>query len=527
MTHPGAKHFGNSSMGALTGASQRTALDHARHRLAAVMLLAGLLLTGLLALSLWGAGQVLADDLEDEYRKAARSFHTLNKSTGVSAVQWRRLGERFYRIHQQAPITRRGADALYSAALSMRAAWKMDREWAHLSRAMEEFRRFVNLYPRDSLADDSLMHISSLQAEGYHDPEAALASLERITREYPQGDQLPLARRRIEETREEIRNEELQAKARTQEMPEERAQETAAAPVPRTVAMGAMNTGKAPSAGKTRGVPRLKRVQTWSTLEWTRVILSTDPGVPFKLGRLKKNGSLPERLYLDLAGAVPDRSVYAVTETGDHLLQRIRVNNNPAGFTRVVLDLNGLEKFEVKDFQLPAEQKIVVDIHPTPGQALLAKVAPAVQSQEPPHDPDLEKAEGTEGHKISLRNTLGLKIKRVMIDAGHGGEDPGAVAFGKYEKDLTLAIAKNLKKVVEKKHPGIKVGMTREKDVYVSLNDRTEMAKEFKADLLISIHLNANEIERFSGVETYFLNLTSDQGALEVAARENATTEKS
>ena len=126
----------------------------------------------------------------------------------------------------------------------------------------------------------------------------------------------------------------------------------------------------------------------------------------------------------------------------------------------------------------------------------------------------------------SLSRALGLKVRTIVLDAGHGGNDPGAVAFGAKEKELTLQIAQALREVFQRKRPDLNIVMTRDHDRYLALQERTRLAREAGADLFVSIHLNANEIERFSGVETYFLNLTTDASALEVAARENASTEK-
>ncbi len=114
-----------------------------------------------------------------------------------------------------------------------------------------------------------------------------------------------------------------------------------------------------------------------------------------------------------------------------------------------------------------------------------------------------------------------------MLDPGHGGRDPGAVAFGLQEKTVALNIARKLKAIFEKQDPELKVGLTRSSDRFIPLRKRPRLAKKFGADLFISIHVNANPIKRFHGVETYFLNLTDNADALQVAARENASTSKS
>jgi len=127
---------------------------------------------------------------------------------------------------------------------------------------------------------------------------------------------------------------------------------------------------------------------------------------------------------------------------------------------------------------------------------------------------------------IPLSVQLGLKIRRVIIDAGHGGEDKGAVGKnGIMEKDVVLEIAKKLAALIRKKMD-IEVLLTRTGDYWVPLQDRTELARILKADIFISVHANANPNRNFRGVETYFLNNTDDRASQKVAAMENAPLEK-
>jgi N-acetylmuramoyl-L-alanine amidase len=123
------------------------------------------------------------------------------------------------------------------------------------------------------------------------------------------------------------------------------------------------------------------------------------------------------------------------------------------------------------------------------------------------------------------KNTIVKKkyraIKTVVIDPGHGGKDPGAVGpRGLKEKDVVLSVGKKLGKILKEKY-GMKVIYTRNRDVFIPLNERTEIANSKKADLFISIHTNASRKRRTRGIETYFLNWTSNREAIRVAAREN------
>lgn len=126
----------------------------------------------------------------------------------------------------------------------------------------------------------------------------------------------------------------------------------------------------------------------------------------------------------------------------------------------------------------------------------------------------------------SLTRVLGLKIGKVVIDPGHGGHDVGCSgSAGAVEKDITLDIAKRLAILLEE-NLGSEVVLTRTDDTYVSLEQRTVIANQSRADLFISIHANSSTLKTVTGLETYYLNFTASPEALEVAARENASSER-
>jgi len=127
----------------------------------------------------------------------------------------------------------------------------------------------------------------------------------------------------------------------------------------------------------------------------------------------------------------------------------------------------------------------------------------------------------------SLIRALGLKIGKIVVDAGHGGHDTGTIGpNGLEEKDLVLDVALKLGKLLENKL-GAEVVYTRDDDTFIPLETRTAIANKEQADLFISIHANSSDDPTARGVETYYLNFTSRTDALEVAARENAVSEKS
>ncbi len=140
---------------------------------------------------------------------------------------------------------------------------------------------------------------------------------------------------------------------------------------------------------------------------------------------------------------------------------------------------------------------------------------------------DAREARPTANGDRSLIRALGLKIGRIVIDPGHGGHDTGTIGpSGLREKDLVLDVAQRLGKLLETRL-GADVVYTREDDTFVPLETRTAVANREQADLFVSVHANSSRDPDARGVETYYLNFTSSADALEVAARENAVSEKS
>jgi N-acetylmuramoyl-L-alanine amidase len=124
---------------------------------------------------------------------------------------------------------------------------------------------------------------------------------------------------------------------------------------------------------------------------------------------------------------------------------------------------------------------------------------------------------------FSLSRQLGLGVARIVIDAGHGGYDPGAMNDGVSEADVVLDVAMRLERLLVQQ-PGVEVVLTRRGNVYVPLEERTAMANRAGADLFLSIHANASEDDRARGIETYFLNFAPNPAAEAIAARENAAS---
>ena len=133
----------------------------------------------------------------------------------------------------------------------------------------------------------------------------------------------------------------------------------------------------------------------------------------------------------------------------------------------------------------------------------------------------------SENASKSLTRALGLKVNRIVIDAGHGGHDDGTSGpRGTLEKDVVLDVALRVSKLLQEKM-GTDVVLTRSDDTFIPLNERTAIANQYHADLFLSIHANSSPAPEVGGTETFYLNFSSSPEALNVAARENAGSEKS
>jgi len=188
---------------------------------------------------------------------------------------------------------------------------------------------------------------------------------------------------------------------------------------------------------------------------------------------------------------------------------------------RVVLDINSIRGY--KTFHLHDPFRIVVDVRGRKRPDGQERITSKVESR--PVRKGIRKVKKPD-KTVSLARQLGLNVRRIVIDPGHGGKDPGCHLKGSIkEKDIVLSLAKILARKI-KERLRCEVFLTRNRDVFLSLEQRTAFANMKKADLFISLHINAYKQKGVYGVETYFLNMATDKRAVMVAARENATSEK-
>ena len=254
-------------------------------------------------------------------------------------------------------------------------------------------------------------------------------------------------------------------------------------------------------------------IKYWSNPNYTRVVISLSGDAKFSHRLLKEDPKIekPRRLYIDINRASLSPSLKQPIPINDGLLKMARAGQYSKAVVRVVLDIESIEDYKV--FPLAEPFRIVIDVI---GKKQAGKLPSAESVKAIPPEPA----------KPSLAQQLGLKIKRIVVDAGHGGKDSGAVGKnGLKEKDVVLKIAKGLKETLSKE-TGAEIVMTRDDDTFIPLEERTAIANTKEADIFISVHANASLNRKASGVETYFLNLTNDETAIRLAARENAVSTK-
>lgn len=285
---------------------------------------------------------------------------------------------------------------------------------------------------------------------------------------------------------------------------------------PQSSAKGIQSGGAMPS---TSALWTVRDIRHWGNPSYTRVVIDVEGEVQYRFGRLIN----PDRLYVDLIGAqmapqLQGRSL----DVSDRYLKGVRGAQNQAGVVRVVLDLKTLRDFHV--FTMTDPYRLVIDIKGTGSGT-------AVQPPPPPPSPR-QQAAAPEQNRV--RNDPPAPLKRpaatrdqrwhVVIDAGHGGKDPGAIGpSGLMEKDVVLDIARRLRELMQQDLQW-RVTLTRDTDVFIPLEERTAIANAKAANLFVSIHANSAERPDAHGIETYFLDLASDEQSMRVAARENATT---
>ncbi len=469
-------------------------------------------------------------DMEARYTEARREYQRLLGRLEVPENQalFQKNIERFQGILREDTQRRLADRCLFMIAQSYHHLYDARRSEEDLKKALNFYKQVAVRFPQSPLADDALF-LSAVLLEG-QDPAEAYLEFARVVVLFPQGDLTERARKKAEAlAARSSGNAPLAAfpQAARDEKP-------APSPDPSAAGKKAKDTpgqAEAPSREAPKAV--VEKIQHWSAEEYSRVVVYVSGPVHYTRTVLpsepKENRPARIALNLDRCGVQP--KVKPRIPIMDGLLRDVRVESSAADKTRVVLDLQSMESHRV--FSLADPFRVVIDVQgkrkteaaPSPGPSAAATATPPPAPQ--PRAPSVRTAPKPMIKKDmpSMVEQLGLTVRRIVIDPGHGGKDKGAIGpNGLFEKDVTLALAKQLKKVLEKE--GYEVLLTRDTDRYVSLEERTAIANTKKADLFLSIHTNAHTDPSLGGIQTYFLNFSNDKESARVAALENAASAK-
>ena len=498
-----------------------------------------IILTALLAVSAKSASVEDPEELYQEIRTNYRQFKD-DKKRHQYRHHYQNRARSFERFIQKYPNNAHVPEALFSIGKLYHDLYRVSRLAEDLDQSLASFRRLVKEYPRHRLADDAQLAIALVFVEFRKDPTRAKTELKYLLKNFPKGDMVPKARQMLEDLGEELAEGEgapPPTSAREGAEPEER---KLTAPKP---------PGKTPAEKEHVKVPPeppaeppqtseksvLEEIRHWTDPGYSRLVLYTRTPAQFRVGSLLADtaANQPARIYVDLLNTEMSPDLNQDIVLGDGIVKRVRCAVRDENAVRVVIDLDQEREQRVIPMDDPA--RVVVDIGVSDNQHTKVLGKPEAKQPEVKQtevkQPEVGSVASLHVPKSSPGRSLsmlaGLRVKRVVIDPGHGGSDPGAIGpSGLLEKDITLDIGKQLAKLV-REDLKLEVSLTRDSDTFVALEERTAFANTKKADLFVSVHLNAARNRNLRGIQTFYLDITDDTVSLHLSARENATSEKS
>jgi N-acetylmuramoyl-L-alanine amidase len=445
---------------------------------------------------------------------------------------------------------------------------------AYYKSAVAMYSFLMQQYPGSRYRGEALLSMARIQNDYLKQPHEAEAAYKRYLKLFPHSDRVDEARAALKE----ISDEESSTSAAHAAVTSTRtdpaghdAEPDEADPVDKAAQMLPVDAPHVTPQSVEHGLPVVKDFKTWDSPDSARIVVNLGNTVEFRAVRI----SSPERIYFDLYRAqVGPKLPRKPVDVQGGMLKAIRIAQNKPDTVRVVLDVEGAKDYSA--FLVAKPYRLVIDLRSRPSAAdtTVASTTKATETRGPADktaaaetvsvkagEPKPEGATGKSISKAALREpevhpkatlresagaepppvpepnrdgersltrALGLKINRIVIDAGHGGHDTGTIGpHGLLEKDVCLDVALRLGNLIEQKLPGADVIYTRKDDTFVPLEERTQIANDAKADLFISIHANSSEDRSARGVETYYLNFATSAEAMEVAARENANSQES
>lgn len=402
---------------------------------------------------------------------------------------WDNLRNEFLIINKSSK-NQLAAQSLYQAAICQEIIAQCSRISTDNKQSIGLFTAVAKTYPKSPYADDALLKAAKLQRKSSR--ITASATLDTLIINYPKSDVIKEAKN---------------LKAQWQE------EDTG------VLANASKTTAKSYKNAININNPELQ-VLSWDSPNKNRVEIIMEMSAPVKFStRLAKAAKgKPARLFIDLKNATVIEDVRKGVKVQGSLLQGIKVNALKSGGSTLQFDFR-----DVKDYQTRTEDneaRIVLSVAST-------KIGPSKPKTETAKNKTnkIDKNNLIASNKtVNMASQLGLTVKRIFIDAGHGGKDPGTSHNQVIERNITLDIAKRLGQLL--KANGLEVVYSRLNDKTIPLSQRTKLANKGETDLFVSIHVNANDNTAINGFETYFLSLASNKQAAMVATIENSTSDK-
>ena len=399
----------------------------------------------------------------------------------------------------------------------------------YFQKAVDTYLYLVREYPRSRYAPIAIYAMANLEQGRLENPALARKYLETLIAQYASSDQADAARLTLaahphlgKSAASATASETAPSRRGTEQVAgEENQARRISAPGGTAGELASAARALAPVTVSIHGgeaSPRLavvRRVFTEETLRSTTIVIWLSGPVKYRSAAIAH----PERVFFDLSRA------YLVHPHGEtlmphsRLVHAVRVAQNEPSVVRVVLDVGQGAGYSASLLRNP--YRLVIRV------GLLDGSPPGAALNGVPSRGNLTPAQPLPSGHTSLVRALGLKIDRIVIDPGHGGFDTGTIGpNGLEEKTIALDIALRLGRLIKKRLPGTQVIYTRDSDVFVPLEERTQIANKEKADLFISIHANSSSDRSARGVAVYYLNFTTSPSALAVAARENALAQE-
>lgn len=513
----------------------------------------------LVALAPFDRVEAAGDAAEAAYQHARKDYYALKADAGRQKLRhhWRNAAHAFLQVADNHPKSPRAPDALFTAAELLNELSRISRHPDDLGDAIGTYQRLVTRHPRHRLADDGALALARVQLERIEKPEAARETVRAILAENGRGDCAAELRQLLASLPAAAPTVAKNAPAtKTPPAPSAAAKPVGKPATPSAAKISTATAAKSPAATKaptTATKPPASAADGALALKPSGVKKTPSPSASPALGDAasdEDSAEAPEdpdgHAEAESAGSV------ALVEAIEAAARRARVeeaapvrtarvNGRAIGGRPRVINVSDLEVDDsAADTHEDEQAAPALPAPPRPTTALasalvdkVSRIARGQGSGEPTKEEvaalkaKIERAAKRKGSdEFTLAEQLGLKFRRVVIDAGHGGHDTGAIGKkGTREKDVALAISLRLAKILEE--AGMDVVLTRDDDTFVRLEDRTRMANDARGDLFISVHCNAAVNRKLRGVETYTLNLSSDRYAMRLAARENASSEKS